>query len=506
MIIENDSPINGHQKEDGYERQSRLAAGDRRSRISNSTPYTGLGKIPPQAVDVEEIVLGAMMLEQEGRELALEILRPGMMYKDCHQKILNCISLMSVKNEPIDIITITNKLRQLGELEMIGGAYYITELTNRVASAANIEYHCRIIIQKFLQRELIRVSTEVINLAYEDTTDVLELLQHAEKSIFTINMSKGTKKGSCINNLIDERKKQYAIPVVNGLTGIPCGIPEVDMLSHGWQRGNLIIIAARPGMGKTAMALHCAKYCAVQINKPVAVFSLEMSEEQLTDRLVSSESDVLLENIITHQLTPEMITAIDEKCERLYYSDIIIDDTPALNIFEFRSKARRLKSEHGIELIIVDYLQLMDGKMEGRKSNRDEEIGNISRTLKAIAKELNIPVIALSQLSRQVENRAGVSKRPMLSDLRESGNIEQDADQVLFLYRDEYYGITQDANNKSTIGKVEIIFAKNRNGKTGTANADFNGAKMRFRDWNWHAKQQASANFEVRPTDENFPF
>lgn len=484
-------------------------------RITNPTPYSGLGKLPPQAVDMEEPVLGALMLEKDALEVVIEFLRPEMFYKYSHQKIYSAILALFTKNSPVDILTITNQLRKQGELEMVGGAYYITELTNRVASAANIEFHARIIVQKFIQRELIRISTDTINAAYEDTTDVLSLLEMAERNIFELNLDKGSKKGSHIKSLIDRRRKEYLIKVPDGLTGIPTGLPEVDHISHGWQKSDLIIIAARPGVGKTAFALHCLKYPAIEMNKPVAMFSLEMTEEQLTDRLIAGEGDVRLEDILTHNISDTENKSLDGSLERLGYATIIIDDTPGLSIFEFRAKCRRLKSQHDIQLIIVDYLQLMSGKLPGEKTNREQEIGNISRALKSVAKELSVPVIALSQLSRSVESRPGASKRPMLSDLRESGNIEQDADMVLFLYRDEYYGIYKDAAGHSTVGKVEVIFAKNRNGKSGTACVDFNGAKMRFKDWNWQLKQQvamnyepdkafqAVANFVIRRTDED---
>lgn len=493
MIFENDTPVTG--------------VADRRSRIINQTPYSGLGKLPPQACDMEEPVLGALMLEKGALEKVIEFLKPEMLYKDAHGKIYKAIISLYAASEPVDLRTVTNKLRQMGELEMIGGAYYLTELSNHVVSSANIEFHARIIVQKFLQRELIRISTETINAAYEDTTDVLELMEKAEHDIFSLNLSKGSKKGSPIKELVAARRKEYLVPVVNGLTGISSGLADVDRISHGWQKTDLIIIAARPGVGKTAYALQLAKYPALNNGKSVAIFSLEMSEAQLTDRLISSESDILLENILTHNLSDDDHKVLDQKLERLENCQLIIDDTPSLGLFEFRAKCRRLKAQHDIQLIIIDYLQLMNGKIDGSRTNREQDIGNISRTLKSVAKELNVPVIALSQLSRATESRPGASKRPMLSDLRESGNIEQDADVVLFLYRDEYYGIYQDSNHRSTVGKCEVIFAKNRNGKTETATTDFNGAKMRFRDWQWEVKQQAAMNFEIEnEKEQDVPF
>ena len=491
---------------------------EQKNRTTQQLPYSGMGKLPPQAVDIEEVILGGLLIQPNVVPSVIDILHPEVFYKDNHQKVYQSISDLFNKSLPIDIITVTNHLRQRGELEMIGGAYYLTELTERIASAANIEYHARIIYQKYLQREIIRLSTENINAAYEDTTDVLDLLEKAEKDIFKLNLAKGTKMSTSITDLIKARMVEYKIPVPDGMTGIPTGITDLDHITHGWQKKDLIIIGARPSMGKTAFALQIAKHPAMDLDLPVVIFSLEMSEQQLTDRMIAGEVDINLDDLLTHNITPVQHELMAEKIKRLSDAKIFIDDTPALNIFEFRAKCRRLKADHGIQLIVVDYLQLMSGKGEGKQINREQEIGNISRMLKSVAKELNVPVIALSQLGRDVEKRPANSKRPMLSDLRESGNIEQDADLVLFLYRDEYYGIFQDANGNTTKGKVEVIIAKNRNGKGSTAFCEFNGAKMRFKDWNWYLKQQAALNFEKPapediqeiankvPDEEDYPF
>src|SRR6201996_69877 len=472
MILENESNYN------------KPNTSERRSRITNPTPYAGLGKLPPQAVDLEEAVLGALMLEKDALSSVIDILKPEVFYVDKHQRIFNAIHVLFEKSSPVDILTVTAQLRQQGELEMIGGAYYITELTNRVASAANIEFHSRIIIQKFIQRELIRISTEVINNAYEDTTDVLDLLDKAEKNLFDIAQNNLRRDSRKMDDLLHETLKEIEAlkDKKDGLTGVASGFTELDRMTSGWQKSDLVIIAARPAMGKTAFVLTCARNAAVDFDKPVVVFSLEMSSVQLVNRLVSGETEIEQEKIRKGTLEEWEWQQIHSKIGRLEQAPLIIDDTPALNIFEFRAKCRRLKSQHDIQLIIIDYLQLMHGKTDGKGGNREQEIGSISRALKSVAKELNVPVIALSQLSRAVESRPGGSKKPMLSDLRESGSIEQDADMVLFLYRPEYYGLEFDEDNNPTQGVGEIIIAKHRNGETGRVRLKFVGKFVKFTD------------------------
>jgi len=471
MIFENDN-------------QFKPNTNDRRSRITNPTPYTGLGKLPPQALDLEEAVLGALMLEKDALSSVIDILKPDVFYKESHQKIFQAIRTLFEKTLPVDILTVTAQLRTQGELEMIGGAYYITELTDRVASAANIEYHSRIIIQKFIQRELIRISTEVINSAYEDTTDVLDLLDKAEKNLFDIAQNNLRRDSRKMDDILHETLKEIEAlkDKKDGLTGVASGFTDLDRMTSGWQKSDLVIIAARPAMGKTAFVLTCARNAAVDFAKPVVVFSLEMSSIQLVNRLVSGETEIEQEKIRKGTLEEWEWQQIHSKIGRLEQAPLIIDDTPALNIFEFRAKCRRLKSQHDIQLIIIDYLQLMQGKADGKGGNREQEIGSISRALKSVAKELNVPVIALSQLSRAVESRPGGSKKPMLSDLRESGSIEQDADMVLFLYRPEYYGLDQDEEGNPTQGVGEVIIAKHRNGETGTVRLKFVGKYVKFQD------------------------
>ncbi|QKJ29881.1 replicative DNA helicase [Mucilaginibacter mali] len=464
--------------------RSNFKNSDRRNFTRNNPVSSGLGKLPPQALDLEQAVLGALMLEKDALSSVIDIIKPEVFYEERNQKIFEAIRVLFERTSPVDILTVTAQLRQQGELEMIGGAYYITELTNRVASAANIEYHARIIIQKYIQRELIRISTETISNAYDDTSDVLDLLDKAEKNLFEIAQNNLRRDSRKMDDLVQEalRDIEALKDKKDGLTGIPSGFTDLDRMTSGWQKSDLVIIAARPAMGKTAFVLSCARNAAVDFAKPVVVFSLEMSSVQLVNRLISGEAQIEQEKIRKGTLEEWEWQQIHSKVGRLEQAPLIIDDTPALNIFEFRAKCRRLKSQHDIQLIIIDYLQLMHGKADGKGGNREQEIGSISRALKSVAKELNVPVIALSQLSRAVESRPGGSKKPMLSDLRESGSIEQDADMVLFLYRPEYYGLTVDEDNNPTQGVGEVIIAKHRNGETGTVRLKFVGKYVKFTD------------------------
>jgi len=422
------------------------------------------GKIPPQATDLEEAVLGAMMLENDRLAEVIEVLKPEVFYKEQHRVIFTAIQRLFGQNEPVDILTVTEALRKTGELEVAGGPYYITMLTNRIASAANIEFHSRIILQKFIQRELIRVSSDIIKDAYEDTTDVFDLLDRAENGLFSISESSIGKSYMDMQSIIKEAIKE----IVAGrehegqLRGVGSGFTELDRVTSGWQKSDLVIIASRPGMGKTAFALTMARNAAVDFKKPVAVFSLEMSSIQLVTRLISSETEIPQEKLRKGTMEEHEWTQLHTRIAALIDAPLYIDDTAALSIFDLRAKCRRLKAHHDIQMIIVDYLQLMQGSQEV-KGNREQEISSISRALKSLAKELNVPVIALSQLSRAPEKRSPGAK-PILSDLRESGSIEQDADMVLFIYRPEYYKIDQDEHGESTSGMAELSIAKNRNG------------------------------------------
>ncbi len=439
------------------------------------------GRIPPQAVDFEEAVLGALMLEKNAVNDVIDVLNPESFYKDQHQKIYAVIHHLFGNSQPIDILTVTQELRNRGELEYVGGAYYISQLTNRIASAANVEHHARIIAQKYIQRELIRISSETIKSAYDETTDVFDLLDKAESSLFQVaegNLSKSYEKiDKVMQHAIEEIEN--AQDHEDGVSGIPTGFTALDRVTSGWQKSDMIVIAARPGMGKTAFVVSMARNAAVQFNKAVAIFSLEMSSVQLVNRLISGETEIAAEKLRKGNLEPHEFQQLHARIGKLSEAPFFIDDTPALSVFEFRAKCRRLKAQHDVQLIVIDYLQLMTGGGEG-KGNREQEISFISRSIKTVAKELDVPIIALSQLSRSVETRGG-DKKPLLSDLRESGAIEQDADIVSFIYRPEYYGITTDEETGDNLeGIGEFIIAKHRNGSLETVKLRFVGQFAKF--------------------------
>ncbi len=446
------------------EKKDIKAKKNKRNLISNAVSAIGdLGKLPPQAIDLEEAVLGAMLLEKNAINDVIDILQEESFYKVEHQKIFVVIRELFANSEVIDILSVTEKLRKKGELQLVGGPGYIAQLTNRIASAAHVEYHARIISEKFILRSLIEVSSEVIKNAYDETKDVFNVLNEAEEGLFNIgegNLKKGYAK---VDELVHEAMSEIEKAGENkdGISGVPSGFTELDRLTSGWQKSDMIVLAARPGMGKTAFVLSMARNTAVQFNQGVAIFSLEMSNVQLTKRLMAMETGISSEKLRKGFSDPEEWKKLNQGVKSLTDAPIFIDDTPALSIFELRAKCRRLKMQHDIQLVIIDYLQLMTAGIKG--GNREQEISTISRSIKEIAKELSVPIIALSQLSRSVETRGG-SKRPMLSDLRESGAIEQDADMVCFIYRPEYYGLTEDENGMPTDGTGEIIVAKHRNG------------------------------------------
>lgn len=439
-----------------------------------------LGKIPPQAIDLEEAVLGAIMLEKDAVISVLDILKPESFYKEANKKIFNAIVDLTSKEKPIDILTVTEELRARKELEEVGGPFYITQLTSRVASAAHIEYHARIVAQKYIQRELIRISSEIQNKAFDESIDVDDLLDFSETELFNIAEGNIKKETAKVNILIQQAIHQIeeASKRKDSLSGVPSGYTKLDRLTLGWQKSDLIVIASRPSMGKTALALSMARNITVEHNKPVAIFSLEMSSIQLVTRLIVSETELPSNRIRNGNLDENEWKQLDAKIKSLVEAPLYIDDTPAISIFELRAKCRRLKLQHKVELIIVDYLQLMTGPSDV-KGNREQEVSNISRSLKAISKELDVPIIALSQLNRSVEMRSG-SKRPQLSDLRESGAIEQDADMVIFIYRPERYGILEDEDGNSLVGFAEIILAKHRNGPVGDVHLRFREEMAKF--------------------------
>lgn len=440
--------------------------GNRKLRPAGATPsYLEAGKLPPQAVELEEAVLGALMLEKEAVNDVIDILAPSSFYKESHQKIYSAIFELFKNSEPIDILTVTEQLRKNGDLEFVGGPYYIAQLTGKVASSANVEFHARIISQKYIQRELIRISSETIKDAYDETTDVFQLLDKAEGNLYSVTEKNIKKSFDSMHHLLDQAIKQIEAlgEHQDGLRGVPSGFTALDRVTSGFQKSDMVVLAARPGMGKTAFVLSLARNTAVDHQKPVAVFSLEMSSLQLVNRLISSETELSGEKLKRGNLEKHEWHQLHSKIGKLSDAPIYIDDTPGLSIFELRAKARRLKQKHDIQMIIIDYLQLMTAGADG-KGNREQEISTISRSIKGIAKELDVPIIALSQLSRSVETRGG-SKKPQLSDLRESGAIEQDADMVMFIYRPEYYGITEDEDGNAYLpGQSEVIIAKHRSG------------------------------------------
>ncbi len=454
----------------------------------------GLGKLPPQAVDLEEAVLGALMLEKDALTAVVDILKPESFYKDAHQKIYAAIIDLFGRSEPIDLLTVTNELRSTGELEFVGGPYYVTQLTNKVNSAANIEYHARIISEQSIKRELIRISSEIQKDAYEDTTDVFELLDRTEQAMFEVSESNIRKNYADMKSIMREAIEELETKKnqTDGLTGVPSGFTALDRVTSGWQRSDLIIIAARPGMGKTAFVLSSLRNAAVDFNMPMAIFSLEMSSVQLVNRLISAEAELESEKLRRGNLEDYEWQQLHHKIQQLTNAPLFIDDTPALSILELRAKCRRLKAQHDIQCVVIDYLQLMRG--DSATGNREQEIASISRSLKNIAKELNVPVIALSQLSRAVETRGG-DKRPQLSDLRESGSIEQDADQVLFLYRPEYYGLTEDEAGNPVTGTGEVIIAKNRHGSLEDVRLRFIGKFTKFCDLDTGAFDDFGSSF-----------
>lgn len=440
------------------------------------------GRIPPQAVDVEQSVLGAMLIEREAIPKAIEILHADAFYDSRHQRIYEAIQSLFERANPVDLVTLTEELKRRDDYEQIGG-YYLSELTTQVASAANVEYHARIIAEKSLLRKLITTMTTVVGQAYDPTTDAFDLLDNAEREIFQISESQLRRGAVPMSSIIMNtfKKLNELKERSSGITGVPSGFSQLDTLTGGWQDSDLIIIAARPSMGKTAMSLAMMRNAAMHHSNPVPVafFSLEMSAHQLAQRLLTSEARVDAQAARTGRLSDDDWPKLARAAGRLTEAPIFIDDTPGLGILELRAKCRRLKAEHDIGLVIVDYLQLMHGTVQNKGANREQEIAQISRSLKGLAKELNVPVIALSQLSRAVETRGG-DKRPQLSDLRESGSIEQDADVVGFIYRAERYGITVDEVGNSTEGMAEVIIGKQRNGPVGHVNLAFVKQFARF--------------------------
>ena len=459
------------------------------TRVSYQTIESALGnvgKVPPQAVEFEQAVLGALMLDRDAISNVVNVLQPDMFYKEQHQVIYRAAMMLFQENEPIDLLTISDWLRREKKLETAGGLSYLASLTSKVASAANIEYHARIVRERHILRQLIAVCGDISKKAYDDPKDVLELLDDAESDLFNIvdgNFSRASKELSVVVDQAMEEIIQIQ-KMDSGFNGVPTGIRAIDDKIGGWQNSDLVILAARPGMGKTSFVLSIARNASIDFKKSVALFSLEMSASQLAHRLFAIESGIAADRISKAKLDGNEWNQLMNVMQVLKTDKLIIDDTPGLSIFDLRAKCRRLKHKYDIDLIIIDYLQLMTANSEGDRniqSNRVQEISMISRSLKALAKDLNVPVIALSQLSRDVEKRGG-DKRPQLSDLRESGSIEQDADQVLFIYRPEYYKMETFPDNTPSTGKAEIQIAKNRHGATADVRVRFDAQFTKFAD------------------------
>lgn len=462
-----------------------------RTRTTISPLMNEMGRVPPQALDLEQAVLGAMLLEKNAVTDTIDMLAPDAFYDPKHQFIYAAIRDLFGSSNPIDLLTVVQRLKQKGELEAAGNAVYISSLTQRVASSAHVEFHARVISQKYIQREIIRMCSETLKEAYDETTDVFDLLTKAEGMLFGIAENNMKKSIVSLQTVVQEAIREIEVASKNGdgLSGVPTGFRKLDELTSGWQKSDMIVIAARPAMGKTAFVLSMARNTAVDFNMGVAIFSLEMSSVQLVKRLISSETKISAEKLRKGQLAEHEFQQLFSQVAKLSTAPIYIDDTPGISVFDLRAKCRRLKMQHDIQMVIIDYLQLMTAGGTKGAGNREQEISTISRSIKEIAKELNVPIIALSQLSRSVETRGG-DKRPILSDLRESGAIEQDADIVGFLYRPEYYGLMQDESGESNQGVGEVIIAKHRNGALDKVRLRFVSHYARFENF------EEAGNFE----------
>ena len=454
-----------------------------RRRVRRQQPLDNTyGHLQPQALDVEKAVLGALMIDKDAYAIVCEMLYPESFYEPRNQMVYAAIRDLSMAEKPVDMLTVTDRLSKEGHLEEVGGPAYIMELTSRVASSANIEYHANIIAQKFLARQLISFASVVETKAFDETSDIEDVMQEAENSLFELSQRNMKKDYTHINPVIKQALDVISKAAQNtdGLTGVPTGYHKLDDITSGWQASDLVIIAGRPAMGKTSFALSMAKNIAADYNVPMAFFSLEMSNVQLVNRLISNVCEIQGSKILNGQLHQDEWERLDKRINKLMDAPLYIDDTPGLSVFELRTKARRLVREHGVKIIMIDYLQLMNANGM-RFSSRQEEVSTISRSLKGLAKELDVPILALSQLNRGVESREGLEgKRPQLSDLRESGAIEQDADMVLFVHRPEYYHIYQDDSGHDLHGMAQIIIAKHRKGATGDVLLTFRGEFTRF--------------------------
>lgn len=461
--------------------------GSQKKRANVVTLESNTDRIPPHSNDAEQVVLGAMMLSKEAVNKIIPMLKTEAFYRETHQFIYTAMTSLFERNQPIDIITLKDELQKMGKLQEVGGSYYLSEINSKTPTSANAEHHARIIFEKYLKRKMISTSLEIMGNCFSETTDAFEEIDRASQQIFEIAESRsGNRSYRPLKKLAMEtveilEKISAHFQDGGGVVGVPTGLSRLDNMTGGFQKSDMIIIAARPSMGKTALCLSMARNMAVDYKKAVAFFSLEMSAQQLVIRLISAESGVNMQKLRTGDLKNDDWTNIVKTINNLADAPIYIDDSPAMSILDLRARARQMKKEHNIEAIIIDYLQLMHAP---KSESREREISIISRGLKQLAKELDIPVIALSQLNRSVEGRG--DKRPMLSDLRESGSIEQDADLVAFVHRPEYYGITVDEDGNPTDGVAELIIGKQRNGPTGIAKVAFLRESARFENLAYH--------------------
>lgn len=462
------------------------------------------GRIPPQAVDLEEAVLGALLVDKNALARVIDILHASAFYKDQHGIIYQAIADLFGDNQPVDILTVAAHLRSEGNIKSVGGESYLAALSQKVSSGAHIEYHARIVLQKHIQRELIRIAGEIITDAYDETQDVLTLLDSSEQKLFEVAQGNLKRNYETAESLIRQALDRIEhISKQEGLSGVPSGFSALDRVTSGWQPSDLIILAARPGMGKTAFVLSMARNMSIDHKKNVAVFSLEMSSVQLITRIISSETGLNSEKLRKGDLNDMEWNQLTSGVKDLEKANLFIDDTPALSVFDLRAKVRRLASTQGLDLIIIDYLQLMTAGNNKNGGNREQEISTISRSLKSIAKELNVPVIALSQLSRAVETRS-TSKRPQLSDLRESGAIEQDADIVSFIYRPEYYDIVEWEDGEPSTNQAEIIIAKHRNGSLENVRLRFIGELAKFADLDQSSTMVLESKMNTSDSSQDF--
>ena len=455
----------------------------RRSKSKPKSDLENFGHLQPQALELEQAVVGALLIESDAYAQVSDILKADSFYDVRHKYIFEAITHLNLQQKPSDILTVVDELERMGALEEAGGRYYVTQLSGMVSSSAHIVYHARIIAQKSLARQLITYTSNIQTKAFDPTQDIDVLMQDAEGSLFSLSQQNLKKQYTQIDPVLNDAYAllKKASSRSDGLSGISTGFRDLDKMTSGWQSSDLVILAARPAMGKTAFALSMAKNIAIDQEIPLAFFSLEMANVQLMNRVISNVTEIESEKLKTGQLNPDEWQRLDSGMKKLYGKPLFLDDTPSLSVFELQTKARRLHQEHGVQIIMIDYLQLMNASGMGYGS-RQEEVSTISRALKGLAKELNIPILALSQLNRGVENRTDGDKRPQLSDLRESGAIEQDADMVCFIHRPEYYKIYADAHGRDLRGMAEIIIAKHRNGAVGDVLLSFKGQFTRFQD------------------------